>query len=188
MEEAPLEMLLAALRDGKLDIVVSRIRASELSDSFRHEILYNERFVVVQSAISGMEQHLSLQPADLFQMAWILPPPDTLVRQHVDNFFAVQYGRVPPITIESASPIANLALLNSSNSIAVMAKQLADFFVNQGVIRTIPIDLGTFTRPVALITLRGQTRAPHIDHMIELLRSGAETIESGAMQGANADT
>lgn len=173
INEAPFEMLMEALHDGDLDLIVSRIQPANLGGAFCYETLYEESFVLVCGAQSEVLRKRGLTSADLIDGTWIVPPSDSLVRPCVDSFFADTFGQVPSNLIESASLLGNLALLSQSSAVAVMARQVADLFAERGVLRVLPIHLGNFMRPVALITLRGAVLQPQLKLLIEELRKAA---------------
>ncbi|UUZ65874.1 LysR substrate-binding domain-containing protein [Polaromonas sp. P1-6] len=125
-----------------------------------------------------------MAPADLFNKTWVVPPSDTLVRQHVDTYFASAFGTTPKSLIESDSLLGSLALLSLSDSVGVMAKRLADFFAGEGVLRTLPLEIGDFIRPVALITLRAQVLKPQLEYLVKLLRAQAPRSANGPLSAA----
>lgn len=170
IKEAQLEMLLAALRDGELDLVISRVLATDPDEALTLEVLYNETFVVACGARSSLGRRRTVSVEALFEKTWLIPPSDTLARQHVDAYFASVYGKSPPSIIQSASLLANLSLLNRSDSVVVVASQLADFLVGQGVLRTLPVKMNRFSRPVALITSRVGVVKPQLEYMMQLMR------------------
>jgi DNA-binding transcriptional LysR family regulator len=170
IKEAPLEMLLAALRDGELDLIVSRVLTTDPGEAVALEVLYNETFVIACGVRSSLSRKRSVAANALFEKTWIIPPSDTLARQHVDAYFASAYGKSPPGIIESASLLANLSLLNRSDSVVVVASQLADFLVRQGLLRRLPVKMNRFSRPVALITSRVQVVKPQLEYMMQLMR------------------
>ena len=183
IKEAPLEMLLAALRDGELDLIVSRVVEADPGDTLALEVLYDETFVIACGARSSLARKRAVSVGVLFDKTWLIPPSDTLARQHVDAYFARVYGKSPPGIIESASPLANLALLSHSDSVVVLASQLADFLIKQGLLRRLPVKLDRFSRPVALITSRIQVVKPQLECMMQLMRAYAAQVADGGQSG-----
>ncbi|MBF60097.1 pca operon transcription factor PcaQ [Halomonas sp. FeN2] len=95
--------LLSRLRRGELDVVVGRMtEAREIHDlSFEH--LYYERLQLVVRA--GHPLLLEQEPgADkLCAYPWIVPPPQTTLRQQVDSFFVRHGLTLPAQRIETLS-------------------------------------------------------------------------------------
>ena len=171
IKEAPLEMLISALENRDLDLVMSRVLTTDFGDTLKYEILYSDTFLIVCG-----KQHLSadtdtINPKVLFDKTWIVPSRETLARQHVEAYFATTYGCTPPSLIESTSFLANIALLERSDAVAVMAAQLAEFLIKQGLLKKLPLRVNGFNRPVALISPKVQAPKPQTEYMLQLMRA-----------------
>jgi DNA-binding transcriptional LysR family regulator len=171
-EEAPLDMLLAALKSGELDMVVSRMQGTDLDPAFRFEVVYVERFVVVcgvQNAVGAASPAPSL--ADLVDKTWILPPASTQARHNINTYFVAALGALPSRVIESASPLGSLALLKNSDAVGVMPSRIASFMKSE--VRALDVSIGDFARPVIAVTLRDRLAKRQVDRFLELLRQAA---------------
>ena len=171
INEAPLDMLLGALRDGALDIVVSHLQARRLLSAFEVVPLYQESFVIACGAAHPLARRRRIAMTDLIGYHWIVPPADTQLRQSVDEFFLRAFGCEPESRVESASLLGNLALLTKSDALGIVARQIADFFGEQGVLRMLPLDPDLPRRPVALVTLRNRPANAQTRRLIELIRA-----------------
>jgi DNA-binding transcriptional LysR family regulator len=176
--EAPLEMLLTALRDGELDLIVNRTSAAQVDDVFRQELLYIESFVLTVGADNSLARKRKVNPSDLRNKIWLVPPTNTLLRHQVDTFFAMDFGGTPAHLVQTTSLLASLAMLRLSDAVAVMAKHTADFFSARGFLKTLPFPLATLSRPVSLINLRDPPVKPQLQYLTHLLRQQAVSARS----------
>lgn len=91
----PSAFLLSRLRQGELDLVVGRMTAAREIQDLSFEHLYYEPLVLVVRAGHPLAQADLSQAAALLPYPWILPPPNTTLRQQVDSF-CVRHGIAPP--------------------------------------------------------------------------------------------
>ncbi|ERS91924.1 pca operon transcription factor PcaQ [Halomonas sp. PBN3] len=91
----PSAFLLSRLRRGELDLVVGRmIEAREIQDlAFEH--LYYERLLLMVRAGHPLAGVSPLSADALGAYPWVLPPPQTTLRQQVDSF-CVRHSLVLP--------------------------------------------------------------------------------------------
>lgn len=95
--------LLSRLRRGELDVVVGRMtEAREIHDlSFEH--LYYERLQLVVRAGHPLLLEQASGADNLCAYPWIVPPPQTTLRQQVDSFFVRHGLTLPAQRIETLS-------------------------------------------------------------------------------------
>jgi len=91
----PSAFLLSRLRRGELDLVVGRMtEAREIQDlAFEH--LYYERLLLMVRAGHPLAGVSPLSADALGAYPWVLPPPQTTLRQQVDSF-CVRHSLVLP--------------------------------------------------------------------------------------------
>ncbi|MDR5905329.1 pca operon transcription factor PcaQ [Franzmannia qiaohouensis] len=106
--------LLSQLRAGELDLVVGRMtEAREIRDlTFEH--LYYEPLLLVVRGGHPLVGIAPLPAERLSELAWVLPPPQTTLRQRVDSF-CVRHGLgLPGRRLETLSlPISRRYTLDS---------------------------------------------------------------------------
>lgn len=106
--------LLSRLRRGELDLVVGRMtEAREIGDlAFEH--LYYERLVLAVRAGHPLAAVNPLAPEALAAYPWVLPPPQTTLRQRVDSFCVRHALTLPPRLLETLSlPLSHRYALGS---------------------------------------------------------------------------
>ncbi|WP_416138951.1 pca operon transcription factor PcaQ [Halomonas sp. HK25] len=99
----PSAFLLSRLHRGELDLVVGRMtEAREIQDlAFEH--LYYERLLLMVRAGHPLAGVSPLLPESLGAYSWVLPPPQTTLRQQVDSFCLRHSLVLPPGLLETLS-------------------------------------------------------------------------------------
>lgn len=99
----PSAFLLSRLRRGELDLVVGRMtEAREIHDlAFEH--LYYERLLLVVRAGHPLVGVDPLPAEALAAYPWVLPPPQTTLRQQVDSFCVRHALQLPSRLLETLS-------------------------------------------------------------------------------------
>jgi LysR family transcriptional regulator, pca operon transcriptional activator len=99
----PSAFLLSRLRRGELDLVVGRMtEAREIHDlAFEH--LYYERLLLVVRPGHPLADVAPLAPEALTAHPWVLPPPQTTLRQQVDSFCVRHALGLPARLLETLS-------------------------------------------------------------------------------------
>ncbi|GEK48219.1 pca operon transcription factor PcaQ [Halomonas pacifica] len=99
----PSAFLLSRLRRGELDLVVGRMtEAREIHDlAFEH--LYYERLLLVVRSNHPLAGVDPLPAEVLAAYPWVLPPPQTTLRQQVDSFCVRHALQLPSRLLETLS-------------------------------------------------------------------------------------
>ncbi|SHL21124.1 pca operon transcription factor PcaQ [Halomonas caseinilytica] len=100
--------LLSQLRLGELDLVVGRMtEAREIRDLTFEHLYYEPLMLVVRAGhpLAGIEP---LAPSRLTEFPWVIPPPQTTLRQQVDSFCVRHSLDLPAQLLETLSlPISH---------------------------------------------------------------------------------
>ncbi len=152
VQEGNLASLLPALHRGDLDLVVGRLTADFDSAGLHFELCYDEPMCVVVRVGHPLCGTAALQLSGLAGHAWILPTPDAAFRQRVDAAFR-QSGVEPPLRlVESVSILTNKALLQGSDMLGVMPRNVARHYESAGELAVLDVDLPLPSGPVGMIT------------------------------------
>lgn len=133
------DVMFPQLERGELDVVVGLLPEVEVSPALEHVPLYDE----VLSVVVGRQHSLATQsPLDLAQLAnmdWILPTPESDAMRPVEHFFEALGMKKPRRLVESVSIMTNLGLLVESEMIALMPFTVARQFVRLGLLSILPV-------------------------------------------------
>lgn len=122
LTETSVPRLWAALAEGELDAIASRIPGlgpgDRLPEGVAHDAVGNERVVVVGASSHPMARgRPSLE--QLAQQAWVLPPPGSLAVLMLDEWFSKGGVAPPQVQVTSDSFLTNLRLAAAGEMLTV---------------------------------------------------------------------
>jgi DNA-binding transcriptional LysR family regulator len=171
--------LLPALRGGEFDVVVGRLSGDVSAEGLTFEALYSEPMLAVVRAKHPLAKRRTLKFAQLAGAQWIVPTPESPYRRRLEAAFR-QAGVEPPRRIvESLSMLVNRVLVQETDMIAVMPRDVAHQFAAPGIARILPVKLPPPSGPVGVITASGRTLPPAATDLIQALREAAREATRG---------
>ncbi|WP_353476620.1 LysR substrate-binding domain-containing protein (plasmid) [Salipiger sp. H15] len=120
--EGSYETLLAALRDGDIDILVGTLRQPAPTPDVTEVPLFQDRLCVVGRAGHPLAGKKDLKLLDLLRFPWIAPRMGSPARREFDQIFS-EPGHQPPQLFEVASHIAVRAILRESDTLALISRR-----------------------------------------------------------------
>lgn len=168
VEETP-DILRELLVDHRVDLIVGRLHGGETD--LDHEPLYDEEVcVVVRTGHPAIGPTAGL--ADLADADWILPPPETHLRDQLDREFGaagVRRLERPVVECINISTIRTLVL--GSDMVAalprgVVARDLAD-----GVMVALPVALPRTLSTIGITRRGGEPVRPPVEDFVTALRA-----------------
>lgn len=176
VQEGTLATLLPALHRGDIDLVVGRLTADFDSTGLHFEFCYEEPMRVVVRAGHPLSVNPVSRLSELAGETWVLPPPDAAFRQRIDAAFRQQGVEPPSRLVESMSIVTNKALLEGSDMLGVMPRNVARNFELAGDLAMLAVDLPPPSGPVGIIT-RSETSATDAQReLFDALRTVAHEI------------
>ena len=173
VREGSATTLLPALRSGELDLVVGRVTSDVPGEGLQFEAFYNEPLQVVVRPGHPLARRRRLRLGDLAGEAWIVPPPEAPYRRRLDTAFR-EAGVAPPLRlIETASITVNKMLVQKSDMLGVMPRDVAREYAALGLVRVLPLRLPAPSGPVGLVTAVGRPLPPAAGDLIQALREAA---------------
>jgi len=168
--------LLPALRRGELDLVVGRVTSDVPAEGLQFEAFYRAPMQAVVRPGHPLARRRRLRLRDLADASWIAPPAEAPYRRRLDAAFR-QAGVAPPRRlVESVSIAVNKMLVQRSDAIAVMPRDVAREYAVLGLVRVLPIALPAPSGPVGLITAVGRPLAPAAADLMQALRDAARDV------------
>jgi DNA-binding transcriptional LysR family regulator len=173
VQEGSATALLPALRRGELDLVVGRVSSDVPSEGLEFEAFYSEPMQVVARPGHALARRRALRLRDLAGEMWIVPAPDAPYRRRLDAAFR-QAGVTPPHRlVESVSIAVNKMLVQRSDMLGVMPRDVAREYAALGLLRILPVKLPPPSGPVGVITAIGRPLPPAATDLIQALRETA---------------
>lgn len=169
----PSAFLLSRLRRGELDLVVGRMtEAREIQDlAFEH--LYYERLLLVVRAGHPLAGVDPLPPEALTDHPWVLPPPQTTLRQQVDSFCVRHALSLPSRLLETLSLPLSRHYTLESEAIWVAPEEAVAEDLAAGRLCRLSLDLESHGGSVGLCTNASMQPSLALEAFCEVLRQVA---------------
>lgn len=166
-------VLLEGILEGRLDIVIARIRDASRQPELVFEPLVAEPFCVIARPDHPLVSKPALQLKDLMEQPWILPPIGTDLRTRIDAL-CVQNG-FPVITslIETLSVSLMFSTLRMSDALVLLPNEFAKPYCDAGWLSMLHIDLGVRAENYGFITRRHADLPPHVKLALKVFRETA---------------
>ncbi len=172
VQEAPQDMLIAALRDGDLHLVIGRDVDTASSQDLHYEVLLHEVFCVVCSVRHAERfEGAATELEALAAHPWILPTAGTPLRSSLDAQFVMRCGQVPDDVVESISSQTNLGLLQHEPRVAVMPRSVAAYYAGHGMLKILISALPDLHGPISIATRARDTQPAGVARMLGALRA-----------------
>jgi DNA-binding transcriptional LysR family regulator len=173
VQEGSATALLPALRRGELDLVVGRVSSDVPSEGLEFEAFYSAPMQVVARPAHPLARRRRLALRDLAGEMWIVPAADAPYRRRLDAAFR-QAGVAPPRRlVESVSVAVNKMLVQKTDMLGVMPRDVAHEYAALGLLRVLPVKLPPPSGPVGVITAVGRPLPPATLDLIQALRDTA---------------
>lgn len=154
IQEGTAKHLLLQLFEGKLDCVIGRLSGASIpamhhTDELIFFPLYSERICIVEGTKQKKTKKLSYE--DLAKRDWVLPRPDSSLRQQLTDSFLRRGLMLPEPVIQTTNYFQSLTVLSNSNLCSVIPQSAADMHVKLGNIRIIDMPIDLTPMPVSFI-------------------------------------
>lgn len=183
VHEDSLDILLPRLERHEIDCVIGRLQPEALNARIFAEALYDEPVCAVVRLGHPLLTRKRMTWGDVADYPWILPLPGTPLRARVDAEFAAVGLPSPPDPIESISLLTNERLLQETDMVSVVSRQLAVHYADSGSLATLPLEMRHALGPVGLLWVDASPTAA-LGHFLDTVR--AEARELIAVEADNA--
>lgn len=154
IQEGTAKYLLLQLFEGKLDCIIGRLSGASMplmrnTEELIFFPLYSERICIVEGTRQKRKKKISYE--DLSKRDWVLPRPDSSLRQQLTDSFLRRGLMLPDPVIETTNYFQSLTVLSHSNLCSVIPQSAADMHVKLGNIRMIDMPTDLTPMPVSFI-------------------------------------
>jgi LysR family pca operon transcriptional activator len=173
--------LIAALRQGVLDLVIGRLAEPSDMQGLSFEQLYTEPLLLVVRQGHPLAARRRLEPALLRQHRLVLPDAGTRVREAADRFFVSSGMGLPVQTIETIDLAFGRSYVLQSDAIWFVPLGAIENDLRQGSLVRLPIDTKITEGPVGLTQRVDRMPSDAIQRVVEAVRqSAAERLRAQA--------
>jgi DNA-binding transcriptional LysR family regulator len=147
--DGPYESMLAALLDGRADLLVGALREAPSSQVFQ-TALFEDPLIVVGRSGHPL-QGRSTTAAQLRDAAWIAPRESSPLRRQFDHLIGHNGYRAP---IECNSLVAARELLMASDRLMLISRHQVRREIEAGILVAVPHPFGAISRLIGLTRRR----------------------------------
>lgn len=176
VSEGTMRSLLPMLRAGDVDLVVGTLPDRRLPSEFDSELLYQDPVAVVARRGHPLASLSRLEWPMLSGYPLVLPPPSASTRSPIDLFIAEQGIDVPRRHVESISTLTNIGVIQLTDSIGFLSRDLARHFAAQGSLQVLPLEIPNLSIQVGLVWMVDRRMGNAQRVVRELLRETAELL------------
>ena len=168
------EVLLAALRQGTLDVAVCPLPADVDTADLVVRHLADEPLCIVARGGHPLARRRRVRGEELAGLPWIVHTPESPLRRDVDAMLSAAALRLPVGgVVETVSVVATLALLQEGDAVTAMPKALADHYGRHGIVAALPVDLPAPASRYELVTRARRELSPAAHAFVALLEAPA---------------
>ena len=165
-----------ALLDRKVDLVVVHVIEPLAEEGMQVEPLLSDPHVVVVGAHNPLARRRGLKLSNLLSEPWALPMPEAPYGSIVSKAFGVSGLPFPMTIVHSTLPIRT-TLLTTGRFLSMVPRIVMQFPPKSRLLRTLPIDLPSTARPLALVTLKNRTLSPIAQLFCDHMRQAAKRLK-----------
>jgi DNA-binding transcriptional LysR family regulator len=148
-----------ALLSRKVDLAIVHAINMPEQNLMSVEELLQDPHVVVAGAHHPIVRRRNVSLAQLVDESWVLPLPDQPYGTVVAEAFRAHGLQVPPFVVGSTLPVRT-TLLATGRFLSMVPRVVMQYPPKSRLLRSLPIELPTTTRPLALLTLKNRTLNP----------------------------
>jgi DNA-binding transcriptional LysR family regulator len=158
--EAPYDELLAALRQGDIDLLIGTHRTPAPATDVVQEPLFDDQPVIVGGASHPLRGRRRLALDDLLRYPWVVPARGVPMRAHWESLFR-DHGVEPPRPRIECTPVLIIrGLMLNGDWLALMSRDEFLFEKNAGVLAEISVPGQPLRRHIALTRRRDWRPTP----------------------------
>lgn len=152
--EGTYDTLIPQLRQGALNFIVGRLPAYRYRESIEIVPLFQETIAFVVRPEHPLLQKVVLRIEDLREWPWIMPLPDTTLRQMLEAEFHERNLDLPAIACESLSIVTNRRMIMDTDYVGAFPAQVVQPDIFAGLLSRLPMEETLSFGPVGISLLK----------------------------------
>ena len=159
------------LRERKIDLIVGRLAPPvQGASDFNSEILFEDPMVPVAAVGSKWSRRRRIEPAELLDVQWAIPPESSFVRPLITAAFLAKGLTGPPHTVGSNSVQLSTALIASGRFVGVLSGSTLRLSGKRLGLKRLPVDLPIRPLTTGIVTLKKRVLSPTVQRFIACAR------------------
>ncbi|MDB6051723.1 MAG: LysR family transcriptional regulator [Pseudomonas sp.] len=148
--------LLTLLDQGRLDIAICRTSVSKRPAAYDCRSCEQEPLILVANPLHPFANHELLSLNDLAHSRWVVFPVNMPMRLTLEREFREAGLGFPLYPIETSSTFTTISLLaHDPDLVAVMPADVAQMFLDHGILIRLPLALISRNEPYEIVTRHG---------------------------------
>jgi DNA-binding transcriptional LysR family regulator len=154
------EIVIPRLREARLDIVLGNVPSSLAGPDLAFEPLVEERLAVVAGLRHPLARKRALRWKDVAGCEWIVYPQETALRPLLEALLPPVSRAEGPNAIETASVVATTMLLERTEMLAVMPRDVAEHYARGNTVTILPLKLPMTLGLIGIVRHRDRELSP----------------------------
>lgn len=154
------EPLSEAVMTGRYDFAVTTRPSAPISSELSATLLFKDRFIFAAGAGHPLATRRKIQPAELLDFPWVLPPRGGLLWPRIVDVFERVGLRAPEPQVETNSSGCMIALLRAGSFLSLVPSHLVDHDVKRREIAVLKVTDLKFDRDVIVLRRVDSALAP----------------------------
>jgi DNA-binding transcriptional LysR family regulator len=167
------------LRARSVDLILGRMVTPIADDDLNVEVLFDDPLFVVAGTNSKWVRRRRIDPAELVEEIWCLPPYDSLIGSRIVEAFRARGVDAPRHTVVSGSIQLANGLLATGRFLGVLSDSMLRLSGQRLSLKALPVEFSIRPGPVGIVTLKGRTVSPAAQLFIDHVRKIAGPLARG---------
>jgi DNA-binding transcriptional LysR family regulator len=153
------EIVVPRLREARLDIVLGNVPSALAGPDLVFEPLLDEPLAIVAGLHHRVARKRALRWKDVAGCEWIVYPQETALRPLLEAL--VPMGRADaPSAIETASVVATTMLLERTDMLAIMPRDVAEHYARGNTVTILPLKVPVTLGLIGVVRHRARELSP----------------------------
>ncbi|MDJ0917259.1 MAG: LysR family transcriptional regulator [Woeseiaceae bacterium] len=174
--EAPYAELLAALRCGDVDFIVTALDTNELDSSLTCEALIDNRVSIVVRTGHPLTKIENPSWSDLAGYDWVVPNEDSPTRHLFEDALAEHEYELPRKIVETGSLLITRGLLEDTDMVTVLSEHQIHYEQKLDLLTTVDLPIFDKTRPIGIIRRAQGSMLPASEVLLDEIREAAREV------------
>jgi DNA-binding transcriptional LysR family regulator len=170
------EVLHRDLHERNIDLLIARRLDSGAGERHDFEFLFEDSYLVVAGAQHPLARRRQIEPAELGNELWVLPPPESPPGLLAMEAFRAIGLDFPHATVFAVPPDVRMSLLATGRFLTIFSTSALRFPSRRVELKVLPVDLPLACVEIGLITLKNRTLSPVAHLFIEHAREAAKPL------------
>jgi len=165
--------LLEALQAGSIEMMVGRLLERHDASKFEYRRLADEPVCAVVRRNHPLLDRGEIRMNDLATAAWIVPPVGSILRHRFELMFRNAGHHSPQQIIEATSPMVVTRMLEETDHLAVIARDVAEYYSACELVSILPVTLSCDMDSFGIITRKNWLLSPAACELCDAIEGAA---------------